>query len=441
MIEKFKKYLYQSCFFQPEQTVIVGLSGGADSVVLLHLLHQTGHQCIAAHCNFHLRGEESLRDENFSHSMAERLQIPYEKIDFDTHAYATKHKISIEMAARDLRYEWFEALRQKYQAGSIAVAHHKDDSVETVLLNLIRGTGIRGLTGIRSKTGYIIRPLLCFDKEEILAYAKENKLEFVTDSTNLEDVFTRNKIRLQIIPLLKSINPSVEDAIERTAGNLSQVEAIYEDAIQKKIKEVLQPQKHTIDIQELLKFPSPEALLYEILSKYNFNIFVIREIGHALHGQPGKIFYSSTHRLVKDRQVLIIEPYTTQKQAPVNYLLEEDTSSLEIPVHLEISNFVYTPDISLKSNKNTVFFDKDTLQFPLTIRHWEEGDYFIPFGMKGKQKISKYFKDHQFDQISKESAWLLCSGNDIIWIIGERSDDRYKIAANTEVIFKIEKIK
>ncbi len=435
-----EEYIQKHQLFTPGDRIIVGLSGGADSVALLYYIRQSGYDCIAAHCNFHLRGEESMRDETFSGNFASSLQIPFEKIDFDTLAFAAKHKISVEMAARELRYAWFEELRIKYHANVIAIAHHRNDDVETVLLNMIRGTGIRGLTGIRPKTGFIVRPLLCLNKEEILEYIQKKQLQYITDSTNLQDEFTRNRIRNRIIPLLQEINPSVLDAISRTSRHLSQVEKIYFPAIQKGIDSVCScgsTGQTLIDIEKLLTYPSPEALLYEILSEYNFNNSIINEIGNSLHAQSGKQFFSPTHRLVKDRKYMELSLRTDSEEEPMEYTLSEHTEAWDIPVHLECRSLPYTSGFVFETNKNIAYFDKDLLQFPLKLRKWEEGDFFIPFGMKGQQKISKYFKDHRFSLPEKERTWLLCSGNDIIWVVGQRSDNRYRVTSGTRNIYQI----
>ncbi len=423
MWQKVKNFIQQNHLLPPKAKIIVGLSGGADSIALLHLLHQAEYSCIAAHCNFQLRGEESLRDERFCTFFAHSLEILFEKITFDTRTYSLNHRISIEMAARELRYTWFEELRLKYNADAIAVAHHKDDSIETVLLNLIRGTGIHGLTGIHPKSKHIIRPLLCIDKKEILHYAKENNLNYVTDSTNLESEYIRNKIRLQIIPMLQEINPSVSNAIERTANNLFHTVKIYDDSIKKGINNVVSHNdtgEITICIKQLLSYPSPETLLYEILSTYHFNSITIGEIMNSLTKQSGKLFYSSTHQLVKDRKSLILK----------------EKNQIKLP-QLETKILPYSDNFELQPDKNIAYFDFDKLKFPLTIRQWKEGDYFIPLGMTGKQKISKYFKDHLINRIQKDNTMLLCNEEDIIWIIGERIDNRYCITKNTKFVYQV----
>lgn len=433
ILEKVKKYIYDFQLLTNKEQVIVGVSGGADSVVLLHMLYSLGFDCIAAHCNFHLRGEESDRDASFVENLCKTYTIPFHKIDFDTHAYASKNSISIEMAARDLRYTWFEKLRKELNVNSIAVAHHRDDSVETVLLNLIRGTGIRGLTGISPKNNAIVRPLLCLNRNEVLEYLKENSLNCVEDSTNSEDIYTRNKIRLNVIPLLETINPSAKEAISKTSEHLNQVKNIYNLYIEQAKKEIFN--KGKIDINKLLKYEEPKAILFEILYPYHFNASTISDIFETLESQSGKIFYSDTHQVLKDRDYLILK----QKESGINQIFEidEDTSFLSSSINLKIESIRIDSSFTLEKGQNIAYINKDKVKYPLIIRKWQQGDWFIPFGMKGKKKISDYFTDRKFSLFDKENTWLLCSGNDIVWIIGHRSDERYRIDNTTQEVLKI----
>ena len=421
-IEKYQ-LLEESC------PVLVGLSGGADSIALLTLLVKLGYSCIAAHCNFHLRGEESMRDERFAEEYAKTLQVPFLKTDFDTEQYAAANHLSIEMAARELRYNWFEEKRSETGAQAIAVAHHRDDSVETVLMNLVRGTGIRGMSGIRPKNGYVVRPLLCVTRKEITAWLDARNISYVTDSTNLSDAYTRNFIRLRVLPLLEEINPSVRTAIARTADHLSAAEAVYMHVVEQAKAEVLD-EGNRISIPALMHYPSPDAILYELLKAYNFSRTVSEDIYAALEGEPGKQFFSPTHRLVKDRDYLLLSSIETKPEQA--YVLSGNEEKWVGPVELSFNKVVISENFHIRKDKNIAYFDYDKLAFPLTLRTWKDGDWFIPFGMKGRKKLSDYFSDRKFSRFEKERVWLLCSGNDIIWIVGERPDNRYSIGSATK---------
>lgn len=440
ILSKVAKYIADNELIDKNDKIIVGVSGGADSVALLDILYRLGYQCIVAHCNFHLRDEESNRDALFVENICKNYHLSFISTDFDTVLYASENSISIEMAARDLRYQWFDELLTKYNAKSIAVAHHRDDSVETVLLNLIRGTGIKGLTGITPHNGNIIRPLLDISREDILNYLDDNNLSFVEDSTNKEDIYTRNKIRLSIIPLLETINPSVKLAINQMSSYLGQVNTIYDQYIQDSIKKVLIGNK--IDIEILLNLIKPKAILFEILSKYNFNSTSIEQVFAILQSNntSGKIFYSENYRLVKDRKYLIIDDKEIEElESDIN--IYADNLQIAYPIQLEIENLRNISSIKIEKSKDIIYLDKEKISFPLQIRKWKQGDWFIPFGMKGKKKISDYFTDNKFSIIDKENTWLLCNGDAIVWIIGHRTDDRFKIASATKEIIKITLIK
>lgn len=434
MIQKVNEYIAKHQLLSTTDKVIVGVSGGADSIALLDILSNLGYDCIVAHCNFHLRGEESNEDATFVEFFCKEHNKTYLRIDFDTENYASENKISIEMAARDLRYNWFENLRQKHNAQAIAIAHHMDDSVETVILNLTRGTGIRGLTGINVKNGYIIRPLLCLSRNDILQYLGENGLSYVTDSTNNEDIYTRNKIRLNIIPLLEAINPSAKKAILRTSSHLQQVENIYQAYIESARKEIVN--NNCININRLLEYNEPDAVLYEILAEYGFNPSTVKNIFEALENQSGKSFYSDDYRLVKDRDFLIIHTCESPSANDVYTIAEKDIIITD-PIRLTVECIAINEDFKIDKNPNRLYLDMDSVKFPLTIRRWQNGDWFIPFGMKGKKKISDYFSDNKFSLFDKENTWILCSGSDIVWIIGHRSDNRFRISESTKEVLMI----
>ena len=418
------QYIEKEHLFSSNDKILVALSGGADSVALLCVLHTAGYPCEAAHCNFHLRGEESNRDELFVRQLCRKYGIHLHTIDFNTTQYATEKRISIEMAARELRYNWFEKIKKECKANVIAVAHHQDDSVETMLLNLIRGTGITGLLGIRPRNGAIVRPLLCINREEIIRYLQQIGQDFVTDSTNLEDEFTRNKIRLHLLPLMQEINPSVKNSLIETSNYLNDVATIYNKVIDETKKKIITPEGIRIDA--LLDAPTPETLLFETLHPLGFNSAQIKDIASSLHGQPGKQFISKEWRVIKDRNLLLLES-----------IRPEDGTTL--PYQLIKEEREYSPDFQIPRDKKTACFDADKLTEEIHCRKWRTGDTFIPFGMKGRKKVSDYLTDHKFSISQKERQWVLCCGERIAWLIGERTDNRFRIDETTKrvIIYKI----
>ena len=424
MIEKkIAQYIDNERLFPINARIIVALSGGADSVALLRILHTLGYDCEAAHCNFHLRGTESDRDEMFVRKLCKTMKTPLHTIDFATEQYAIEKKISIEMAARELRYQWFAEIKEKTKADVIAVAHHQDDSVETVLLNLIRGTGINGLLGIRPKNGDIVRPLLCISRKEITDYLQNAGQEYMTDSTNLQDEYTRNKIRLNLLPLMQEINPLVKEHIIDTSNYLNDVNRIYNKGIEEGKQRVIE--KGNIRIVPLLKEPSPEALLFEILYPLGFNAAQPKNILTRLEGQTGKQFISKDGwRVVKNRELLLIDKKEKQENPPFCLIKEEKE---------------YTKDFIIPREKHIACFDTDKLIGEINLRKWQTGDIFIPFGMKGKKKVSDYLTDRKFSIIQKENQWVLCCGDKIIWIVGERTDNRFRIDEKTKkvTVFKM----
>jgi len=430
MLQTVKRYIEKNKLLNDGGKIIVGFSGGADSVALLHILHKLDYDCIAVHCNFRLRGDESERDEQFAAGFAASMGLPFITQSFNTANIAKERGISVEMAARDLRYQLFAELRKKHQADAIAVAHHRDDSIETLLLNLIRGTGIKGLTGIQPKAGYLIRPLLCVSKEEILQYVREKNLPFVIDSSNEEDKLIRNKIRLQVIPLLEAINPSVRDAIVQTTDNLNEAYKIYEAEIENSILKIYNKEKGSISIPMLKTFPSPESLLFELLKKFGFGKEVVREIYSAIDGLSGKTFYAPEYYVLKNRDEFLLLPVTQEEHR--EYLIRETDTLSEIPFRMEISLLKNETFGNIEKTAHTACLDFDKLQFPLVLRKRKTGDRFIPLGMKSFQKVSDFFTNRKFSKIEKEKTWILTSGNEIVWIVNYRIDERFKADKSTK---------
>ena len=410
--------------------VLVGVSGGADSIALLTVLVELGYSCIVGHCNFHLRGEESMRDECFTETYARKLGLPFVKVDFNTRDYAAEHHLSVEMAARELRYAWFEEMRCVHDAQAIAVAHHRDDNVETVLMNLIRGSGIRGMSGIRPKNGFVVRPLLSVTRQEILQWLAERQLEYVTDSTNLSAAYTRNFIRLRVLPLLETINPSVRTAINRTAEHLAETESLFAYVMADARKRVFEAENR-LSIKALMQYPSPKTVLFELLKVFHFTPSSVDEIFLSLTKESGKLFFSSSHRLVKDRDCLLLSPLAAAGEKEVYFLTGEE-GSWSGPIDLAFSRIVRIEELHIQKDKDIAYFDLDKLKFPLVLRHWQQGDWFVPFGMQGRKKLSDYFSDKKFSRLEKEQVWLLCSGDEVIWIVGERSDNRFRVECATK---------
>lgn len=425
MIERLViQYIEKEHLFSSDHKVLIALSGGADSVALLRILHAAGYRCEAAHCNFHLRREESDRDECFVRKLCQDHGIPLHTIDFNTAQYAVEKHISIEMAARELRYKWFEKIKSERQADVIAVAHHQDDSAETMLLNLIRGTGITGLLGIRSRNGAIVRPLLCVTREEIISYLQSIYQDYVTDSTNLKDECTRNKIRLNLLPLMQEINPSVKSSLIETSNYLNDVAIIYYKGIAEAKERVFTPQG--IRISALLDELVSTTILFEILHPLGFNSAQIKGISESLHGQPGKRFICKDWRVIRDRDFLLLETIRPENEkTPPFQLVKEERQ--------------YTSDFLIPHDKEIACFDADKLKETISCRMWQTGDTFVPFGMKGKKKVSDYLTDRKFSISQKECQWVLCCGERIAWLIGERTDNRFRIDEATKrvIIYKI----
>ena len=422
-----------------EDRILLAISGGIDSMVMGNLIVQLGYTVAVAHCNFSLRGEESDSDEDFVHTWADNHNLPFYSTRFNTPAYAEEHSISIQMAARDLRYEWFHTLLNKENYDRLALAHNKNDLVETFLINITRGTGIRGLTGIKPRNQDIIRPLLFATRQEILAYASLYNIRWREDSSNLTTKYTRNKIRHNIIPLFEEINPDFMQSVFDTSRRLSGVEKIFSHFIQEARDAFLLKtnDKQMIPISKVKESHAKEAILYELLKPFGFSAGTIQEILVSLDGISGKQFFSSSHRLIKDREYLIITllPADARKK---RYYLDEFQTHITEPVILHIKSFLRQKDFIIPTSPYTAALDKDQITWPLILRHWQSGDYFMPLGMKGIKKLSDFFIDRKLSLDEKENIWLLTEGEQIVWILGMQMDDRYKITEETKNILQIE---
>lgn len=414
-----------------EGKYLVALSGGADSVFLTHVLHRLGYAIDAAHCNFHLRGEESDRDEAFCKNLCERLGIALHIVHFDTKTYADLHKVSIEMAARDLRYNYFEQLRKDIGADGICVAHHMEDSVETILMNIIRGTGLNGLTGISPRNGYILRPMLNVTRKEIELYLDACGEEYVTDSTNLEAVALRNKIRLEVVPLLKTINPSVCEDIAKMSARLAEASKVMDDAMQDAANRVCND--NIIDTGKLLNEVSPEMVLFHILSPYGFQPAQIENISSSLTClKTGSTWKSDSHELLFNRGSLIIENIDNS-EAKEYKIPETGTYNLGDGLRISVKMVDVDDNFVIPKTSNTVAVDAEKVRFPLTIRHAANGDRFIPFGMKGSKLISDYLTDKKKTLFEKRQQRVITDAEGrVVWLIGERTDNRFRITGQSK---------
>jgi tRNA(Ile)-lysidine synthase len=392
-----------------------------------------------AHCNFHLRDEESNRDEAFVRSWAKENGVELFVKEFDTYQYMKENKLSLEMAARDLRYNWFNSLLESEGFTCICTAHHLDDSIETFFINLLRGTGIAGLHGIKVKNDKIVRPLLFATREEILSYAKQNNISYVEDSTNSETKFTRNKIRHNLFPVLREINPNFEFALKKDIEYLNDTEFIFRREIEKTKKEIIETEQEVIkiNISKLKQLNPMKIYLYEILSEYGFNETNINDILSCLDEISGKQFFSKTHRLVKDRHYIFIDVIKNNTTNDF-FLIDNCQSSLIHPLKMQIELLRDLKFINISKDKNIAMLDADLLKFPLILRKWRQGDSFVPFGMKKEKKLSDYFTSNKYSLLDKENQWILCSEEKIVWLVAERIDDRFRISNKTKNILKIE---
>lgn len=412
---------------------LLTVSGGKDSTVLVHLFHSCQLDFDMAHCNFHLRGDDSERDMQFVQDLAKSIDRQLFIKEFDTFSAQKNSGLSLEMVARNLRYCWFDELAPDYDY--VVTAHHADDNAETVLLNLARGTGLRGLTGIPALNGKYLRPLLPFSSDEILAYASQNHIAYRIDKSNYSETFHRNKIRQSVIPKLKEINPSLIDTFSQNIKNFKQLEIFYHHQLCKISAEIchIDDEQTFLSISKLSAMEDQEIILFELLRAYHFDGPTVHEIHKAMNAESGRIFYSSTHQLLKDRDFFIIKERKDsakkwqkcnnfQELADCGFFLEKQ----------ENSGTTFSC-----SDKHTIYVAADKLQFPIEVRHWQEGDWFIPFGMKGRKKLSDLFTDLKIDRFSKQQVRVLCSKGEIVWVIGLRADNRFRIDENTIYYYKI----
>lgn len=441
MLQIFNNYIASHSLTDKSQKILLAISGGADSVAMLDMFAKNGYKFAIAHINFHLRGDDSNRDELFVRALAEKYGVEIFVKSFDTERYAKDNHLSIEMAARDLRYAEFNRLMDTYGFNCTAVAHHIDDAVETFMLNLLRGTGISGLTGMHHKNGRIIRPMLCFSRKEIKNYIHNNGLEFVTDRTNFETEFARNKIRNCVAPYFEEINPSYRNNFAETFTYLQQVKEIYYNEIEKQKQRITKTHgsETEISIPQLMQYPQKEALLFEILRNFGFNKTQVRQILIAAEAESGKSFSGNGYRLIKDRNTFIINKLETETQKTETLIYLENIQQGEYHDHNISLKFdiINHAEFNPTRDSNTAYFDLDCIKFPLVIRHWQSGDYIVPFGRKQTKKLSDIFIDQKLTLIEKGRVRVLCSDGIIIWAIGIRPADTFKVTSKTTRILRI----
>ena len=439
-LRKIEQFIEQKELMNKNQLYLVALSGGADSVALLLALKKLGYNIEAAHCNFHLRGEESDRDEDFCKKLCHKLDIKLHLAHFDTQTNASLHGISIEMAARNLRYNYFEALLKDINASAVCVAHHKDDSAETLLLNLVRGTGIEGLTGIKSKNNRIVRPFLCVRRNEIINYLEQQNQSFVIDSSNLVNDVQRNKIRLDVMPLLQTINPLVVEHLNQTGEYVEEATAILNTTLEQMQDRVvlLKTEEQTIvDIERLEKEQSSSYLMWYILKNYGFNAAQIKQILCGLKTSVGRVWESATHALTINNNKIIVEPLFTCDTKEY-HLIEEGLYHLNSKLSIEIKKELYSIDNGFSKDPKDIWIDADKVEFPLSVRLIKEGDRMIPLGMKGSKLISDMLTDTKVSYFDRQRQYVLLNNDQqIIWLVGRRIDDRYKITSSTKTVLKI----
>ena len=438
MLEKFRQFIKTNQLFAPTDNILLAVSGGIDSMVMLDLFIKAGYRFAIAHCNFRLRGNESDADQDFVKKFAEDRKIRFHTISFNTGSYAAERNLSIQMAARELRYNWFNDIVHEYQYRFVATGHNSDDSIETFFINLTRGTGIHGLTGISIKQDKTIRPLLFASRKYITEYATENRISFREDASNAETKYLRNKIRHHLIPLFERMAPSFRDSMIETIHNLQETEGIFNQKIEQLRKNWIQSDNEqiSIDYTGIEKDENKKTILFEFLKEFGFNRDQVENVIASISSEPGRMFYSSSHRLVKDRKYFLITKTKTSEHH--SFLIERNIPSISDPLRMIFNEIPIDKEFKLPKSPQTAALDIEKLTFPLILRKWQHGDKFKPLGMNNFKKVSDFFTDNKFSIPSKENTWLLLSDEEIVWIIGHRIDDRFKIRPLTKIAFVIQ---
>jgi len=438
LYEDFLNFISENNLFGRNNRILLAVSGGIDSMVMAHLFLKLETIIGIAHCNFCLRDEESDKDEELVKSFSDKNGVPFYSRRFKTKEYSQENGISVQMAARELRYAWFENVRDENGFNFIAVAHNLNDNIETLLINLIRGTGITGLSGMRPANEKVIRPLLFALRSEIEDYCSQNRIPFREDSSNSETRYTRNKIRHMLIPLLKEINPSIEETLTETANKLAGTDEIVNEYVNSIRTQLSVKNGETIifNIEKLRNLKAGKTLVFELFSPFGITGATSGDLLKVFESNSGKQIFTRTHRLIRSRNELIVIPLRKKKLE--NYRINSPEDILMMPGIVSAGIITREPTYEISDNQNIACIDFDKLKFPLLIRAWENGDYFFPLGMKQKKKLSDYFIDRKYSLADKEKAIILESGGCIVWIIGERLDDRFKVTDSTTKIFQIE---
>jgi tRNA(Ile)-lysidine synthase len=431
MIDEFKKFILENNLIKPGDKILLAVSGGIDSMVMAHLFLKLGYKIGIAHCNFLLRAEESYKDEEMVRHFADKHNIPFYSIQFETKAFAKKNKLSVQMAARELRYEWFEEIRMNNGFDSIAVAHNLNDNIETLLINLIRGTGLTGMTGMKPINKRIIRPLLFATRYDILIFRNRHKINFREDKSNADTKYTRNKIRHQIIPVLKEINPSIETTLNETADRFSGFDEIVTEYIYQ-LKEKISEQKDQFiifNISLLRTYLHNRAVLFELFKQYGITNALLTDLVKVIKGHTGGQIITDSHRIIKNRRELVVSDEKVSDKTM--YTIPDEKAFCSFPGISSARNVKIDETYEIPSDPHTACIDMQKVSFPMKIRKWKAGDNFYPLGMKQKKKLSDYFIDNKYSRFDKENIFILESDGKIVWIIGDRIDDRFKITNST----------
>jgi tRNA(Ile)-lysidine synthase len=438
MLSEFLKFIRENKLVTKKEKVVLAVSGGIDSMVMASLFTEAGFLPGIAHCNFSLRGNESDLDEELVRLFASDHKLEFHSVRFETKEYAATRKISVQMAARELRYDWFAQLRNESGYHSTAVAHNKNDNVETILINLIRGTGITGLTGMKPSGNGIIRPLLFATREQIEDYCSHNRIIYREDKSNAETRYMRNKIRHQIIPVLKEINPSIEDSITETSERLNGTLGLLENYIESIRSSVSLKKGDSIifNIKSLQNMGLTDSLAFELFKPYGINSTTSGDLQNVIKGRTGGQIVTHSNRIIRNREELIVSPVRPKRAG--EFVIDTIEGFPGLPFNISAEIIDYNTDLKFPDNNYTAFFDFDKITFPLTIRKWVKGDVFFPLGMDHPKKLSDYFIDRKFSLPEKENVMLLVSGGQIVWIIGERIDNRFRVTQSTTLVLRLE---